>query len=61
MDDLNVFGLRDEQLPRCTYLTLYFQNSSDSTPVPCAGTLRVIYADSSGNWVGREALTPPSS
>ena len=54
MDDLNVSVSVTDNSPGARTLTLYFQNSSDS---PCSlhGYPRVIYADSSGNWVGREA------
>ena len=54
MDDLNVSVSVTDNSPGARTLTLYFQNSSDS-PCSLRGYPRVIYADSSGNWVGREA------
>lgn len=54
MDDLNVSVSVTNNSPGARTLTLYFQNSSDS-PCSLRGYPRVIYADSSGNWVGREA------
>ena len=54
MDDLNVSVSVTDNSPGARTLTLYFQNSSDS-PWSLRGYPRVIYADSSGNWVGREA------
>ena len=52
--DLNVSVSVTNNSPGARTLTLYFQNSSDS-PCSLRGYPRVIYADSSGNWVGREA------
>ena len=54
MDDLNVSVSVTDNSPGARTLTLYFQNSSES-PCSLRGYPRVIYADSSGNWVGREA------
>ena len=54
MDDLNVSVSVTDNSPGARTLTLYFQNSSNS-PCSLRGYPRVIYADSSGNWVGREA------
>ena len=54
MDNLNVSVSVTDNSPGARTLTLYFQNSSDS-PCSLRGYPRVIYADSSGNWVGREA------
>ena len=54
MDDLNVSVSVTNNSPGARTLTLYFQNSSDSS-CSLRGYPRVIYADSSGNWVGREA------
>lgn len=54
MDDLNVSVSVTDNSPGARTLTLYFQNSSDSS-CSLRGYPRVIYADSSGNWVGREA------
>lgn len=54
MDDLNVSVAVTDNSPGARTLTLYFQNFTDS-PCSLRGYPRVIYADSSGNWVGREA------
>lgn len=54
MDDLNVSVAVTDSSPGARTLTLYFQNFTDS-PCSLRGYPRVIYADSSGNWVGREA------
>lgn len=54
MDDLNVSVTVTDNSPGARTLTLYFQNFTDS-PCSLRGYPRVIYADSSGNWVGREA------
>lgn len=54
MDDLNVSVAVTDNSPGTRTLTLYFQNFTDS-PCSLRGYPRVIYADSSGNWVGREA------
>lgn len=54
MDDLNVSVAVTDNSPGARTLTLYFQNFTDS-PCSLRGYPRVIYANSSGNWVGREA------
>lgn len=54
MDDLNVSVAVTDNSPGARTLTLYFQNFTDS-PCSLRGYPHVIYADSSGNWVGREA------
>lgn len=54
MYDLNVSVAVTDNSPGARTLTLYFQNFTDS-PCSLRGYPRVIYADSSGNWVGREA------
>ena len=54
LDDLNISVAVGEGSPGARNYTLYFQNSSNSS-CTLRGYPRVVHADSSGTWVGREA------